>query len=231
MSVEADHSFLVPASSSAASDRSQAFERARKHSSLVRALRIAFPVCALLIVSFYFVFSSWSISVGDMKASVRRIEINKERLRMVDPKLEGETDNRGVYEVTADFAEQEIAKPSIVHLTAVRAEVNNSKKKSWTRLTAPQGVFDTTQEELVLTGAIKIKSSSGMVAHLTRADMDMRTQRAVSNEPVIVEALNGTINADTMEFLIKDRTVIFRENVRVHIYKRPPKKKDGEKSQ
>lgn len=227
MSVEADNGFLTGLGETygRSGDRGAALRAAHRHSRWVRALRVGLPALALAIASSYFVFARWSITLGDMQASVRRIEINRERLRMVDPKLEGVTKKRGSYEVTADYAEQEIANPGFVYLTKVLAQ-SHAPDKKWTRLTSPEGTFDTKNESLVLTGAIKITSSSGLTVHLTRADVDLRSQRAVSNKPVIVEALNGTINADTMEFLMSDRVVFFRDNVRVHIFKRPPKGAD-----
>lgn len=220
MAVGAEHS-VSAARPPAREDRRAVFERARRHSRLVRVLRVAFPLCALAILGLYFFSTGLTVAIGDMEASVSRVEIDKDRLRMVDPKMEGVTEDQGAYTVTADFAEQEIANPNIVHLTEVRARLDSSSQE-WTRLTAPQGVFNTRKEMLELTGDIKVTSSSGMTTHLTRADIDMRAQHAVSDEPVLVEGLNGTINAETMEVRFEERAVIFRGNVRVHTYKRPP---------
>lgn len=230
MAVGADHSDAA-ARPEARGERGSVFERARRHSRFVRVLRVAFPLCAVAILGLYFFSSGFTVAVGDMEASVSSIEIDKDRLRMVDPKMEGVTDDNGTYTVTADFAEQEIANPNIVHLTEVRARLDNPSQ-SWMRLTSPQGVFDTGEGMLELTGDIEVTTSSGMTSHLTRADIDMNARRAVSDEPVLVEAMNGTINADSMELLFEARRVIFRGDVRVHVFKRPPdtKQENGQES-
>lgn len=208
-------------------DRSPSFRRARNHTRLVKILRIAFPASAILLVGLYYATSSITVSIGDLQASVKRIEINRDRLRMIDPTMEGVTEDKGAYTLTAAYAEQEIKNPSLVHLTAVRADMD-SAENGWTRMTAPTGLFDTAKEILVLTGDIKVATSSGMTSHLTRAGINMKTQRIVSDQPVVVKALNGTINSNTMEILMSEKTVIFRGNIRVHIYKRPVKNKGGQ---
>ncbi len=232
MAVEVDHSFAEPAAPpmAASVERQRAFERAQRHSRIVRILRIAFPVCAVAIMGLYFLSSKFTISIGDMKASVARIEVNKNRLRMIEPRLEGVTDKKGAYFVTAAYAEQDIANTSIVHLNKVRAKIENPEQ-GWTRLTAPEGKFDTEKETLLLLGDIRVGSSSGMTSRLSRAEIDMKTQRTISSEPVLVKALNGTINSNTMEIFNAERTVIFRGNVRVHILKKPAKKTGGDTKQ
>lgn len=234
MAIEANHEFSLSRAQEGSSftpyDRAPSFRRAERHTRIVKILRIAFPVTAVLLLGLYYVTSSISVSIGDLQASVKRIEINRDRLRMVDPKMEGVTKDKGAYTLTADYAEQEIKNPSLVHLTAVRADMN-SAKKGWTRMTAPTGLFDTTKEILVLTGDIRIATSSGMTSRLTRAGINMKTQRIVSDQPVVVKALNGTINSKTMEILMSEKIVIFRGDIRVHIYKRPVKNKDAKSAQ
>jgi lipopolysaccharide export system protein LptC len=230
MAVGAEHS-VASARPTGRSERRAVFQRARRHSRLVRLLRVVFPLCAVAILGLYFFSSGLTVAIGDMEASVSSVEIDKDRLRMVDPKMEGVTEDKGAYRVTAEYAEQEIANPNIVHLSEVRARLDNPSQ-GWIRLTSPQGVFDTNKEMLELTGDIKVSSSSGMTSHLTRAELDMSARRAVSDEPVLVEAMNGTINAESMELLFEERRVIFRGDVRVHIFKRPPetKQKNGRES-
>lgn len=203
-------------------DRQRAAEQARRHSTVVRVLKMALPVCALALCGLYFISWRLTVSIGDFEASVKTIEVSRERLRMIEPKLEGVTKKNGTYTVTAEFAEQEVSKPGIVYLTTVRADVDNPDQ-GWTRMTAPSGTFDTKQETLTLTGDIQVASSSGLKSRLTRADINMRTQKVVSEEPVLVQALNGTINSKTMEIQMTERIVIFRGDIRVHIYKRPAK--------
>lgn len=226
MAIDADHLYPVTAPRSAppADMRTRAIRQARRHTKLVQVLRIAFPLCALVIVALYFLSSKITISVGGMQASVARVEISKDRLRMVNPKLEGVTDKKGVYAITADYADQEPSDTSIIHLTAVRAEVNDPAE-SWTRMTAPKGRFDTKKEALTLTGEIKVASSTGVTSLLSRADIDMKTQVVVSNEPVKVTFPDGKLDSRAMRIRISDRIITFKGDVRVHTL---PPAKEGE---
>jgi len=204
--------------------RSKSLNQARSHTRLVRVLRIALPLLALGVGAFYFHSPRISVSIGDLEASVGSITIDKGKLRMLNPKLEGANDKQGTYTVTAKYAEQEVANPDIIHLIDIKAQINNAKK-GWSRLSAPKGIFETKTEMLELIGDIRTAQSGGMTARLTRASIDMKTQTIVSNEPVDVDFLNGTVRSETMTIHTEEKRVIFRNNVRVHIRKRPEKTK------
>ena len=64
-----------------------------------------------------------------------------------------------------------------------------------------------------------------MTAQLTQATIDMKTHLIVSEQPVVVEFLNGTVRSELMTLNHDKRIVVFRDQVRVHIRKRPDAKK------
>ena len=204
--------------------RSKSLIRARSHTRLVRVLRIALPLLALGVGALYFHSPRIAVSIGDLEASVGSIVIDKGKLRMVNPKLEGANDKQGTYSVTARYAEQAVANPDIIHLTDIKAQINNASK-GWSRLSAPKGIFETKTEKLELIGDIRTAQSGGMAARLSRASIDMKTQIITSDEPVDVDFLNGTVRSDTMTIHMEEKRVIFHNNVRVHIRKRPEKTK------
>ncbi|MEC9368829.1 MAG: LPS export ABC transporter periplasmic protein LptC [Pseudomonadota bacterium] len=203
----------------------RAFDKAARHTRLVRILRIGLPLLALLVFSLYLFSGRLTVTLGDMQASVERVEIRKDTLRMVNPKLEGANQKQGQYVITADYAEQDVGDPNTIRLTNVKSEMTESKR-GWSRLSAPKGVFHTKLEQLELLGGIDIASSNGMKAHLLNASVDLRTQIVKTNDPVDVEFLNGTIRSDRMDLGAQEKWVIFRDRVRVHIHKRPTKPVD-----
>ena len=73
-----------------------------------------------------------------MDASVAAIVIEKGILRMVNPKLEGANKEKGIYVVTAKYAEQAVANPDLIQLTQIKAEMIDAAK-GWSRLSAPKG--------------------------------------------------------------------------------------------
>lgn len=203
--------------------RAKAFRRAYAHSRVVRILRIALPSIAVVIGVAFLATSNLTFTVGDNTASVDRIEIGNDALRMINPKMEGATGDKGTYKVTADYAEQDLKKPATIRLNTIRAEVLDPKK-SWSRLKAPKGTFYTKEEKLDLFGDIEVTTSKGMSASLKTATMDMKSQTMRTHDPVVVRLLNGTVHSDTMEIKLDESRVIFRNQVRVHLRKRPANK-------
>ncbi len=207
-------------------DREQSLKRARSHSKLVSRLRIALPILAVAVSGLYFISPKLHVSIGNMDASVESLVIEKGNLRMVNPKLEGANKEKGVYVVTAKYAEQAVANPDIIHLTEIKAEMNDAKK-GWSRLSAPKGKFETKTEKLQLIGDIRAAQSTGMVAHLKRADVNMKEQIVISKVPVTVTFPSGVLDSHSMHLNMPASEVVFEGDVRVRLEqeKKPDKVK------
>jgi lipopolysaccharide export system protein LptC len=197
-----------------------AFRAADRHTKLVRVLRRALPVCAALAAALYLVTSKMSFSFGPLEASVERVEVREDALRMVNPKLEGFDKEKGGYSVTADYAEQSVSTPNLIRLFTIKAEMAGADK-DWSRLTAKGGDFDSKAERLTLREDIVVSTSSGMSGALEIATIDMKSQTLTSERPVAFDLINGTVRADTMEMQGAKRLLNFRGRVKVHIRKRP----------
>ena len=208
-----------------APDRVSAVAKARRHSRFVRAMRIALPVGAIAVLGLYFTSSNLTISLGNMQASVGDIEINRDSLRMINPKLEGVTDKNGAYVLTADYAEQDTSDLTTLYLHKVSAELTQPED-GWSRLTAPKGTFRTKKEELELLGGIDVTSSSGASARLERAVIDMKAQLIRSKDPVEVKTADGTLTADRLEISAAEKRIQFDGNVHLHIVKLPKRTKN-----
>lgn len=228
MTSDVDHPYAISGkdflSAPSLAQRSKSLDRARKHTRLVRVLRIALPVLTVAVSALYFMSPRIELSIGDISASVGGVVIDKGNLRMLNPKIEGVNGKQGTYTVTAKYADQVIANPDVIHLTDVKAQINNPTK-GWSRLSSPKGTFNSKTEKLELIGDIRTAQSGGMTARLSQATIDMKAQIIVSNEPVDVDFINGTVRSDTMIIYTEEKRVIFRKNVRVHIRKRSEKTK------
>lgn len=203
--------------------RARAFRAAHRHSRMVRIMRIFLPAASLCVFAVYVLTSNITISIGNHTASVAKLELDGDSLRMVNPKMEGATEANGKYSVTADFAEQDISDPSTMRLNRITAQTTDAKKV-WSRLTAPRGIFYSKAEKLDLFEAIEVSSSNGLAASLKSATINMKTQVVRTQDPVVVRMLNGTVHAHTMELDMKKRRVIFRHQVKVHMRKKPSNK-------
>src|SRR5262245_21580114 len=87
-------------------DRKAAFDRARKHTLLVRSLRLALPFCAVLMFASYGLFMQRSISVawGDKKVEVDGISLSNQALVAHNPRYTGFDKQGGEFEVRAATA-------------------------------------------------------------------------------------------------------------------------------
>ena len=231
MTTDADHSYAMAGRdflrSPSIRERAKSLMRARRHSRLVRSLRILLPILAAGVGALYFISPNIHLSIGDMDASVSGIVIEKGNLRMVNPKLEGANKKQGAYAVTAKYAEQAVANPDFIRLTELTAEMNDARK-GWSRLTSPTGMFETKTEKLELIGDIHVAQSNGMTALMTHANVDMKSQIVVSDQPVQVDFPSGKLDALAMWLNMDEKEVRFQGDVRVRMDQK--KTPAGEKS-
>jgi lipopolysaccharide export system protein LptC len=211
-------------------DRERAFVNAERHTRLVRFLRKALPVVAVLVLFCYFITSrlGLSISVGDFTASIDGIEVSDGNLRMTNPKLEGADKKNGKYVIGADYADQDMKDPKIIKLHAIKAELS-SADGGWSRMKAVRGVFNSKSERLVMQDKITVATSSGITGELKHASLMAKTQTLRSHRPVFFNLPNGTISARALTFRSSDSTLTFRGKVRVHVVKKEATPKQAAK--
>lgn len=209
-----------------AEDRNTAFRRARRHSYLVRILKFALPTISICSLALYFITSSISFSVGDLKGSIGKIEVSKDGLRMVNPRLEGFTDKNSKYVVVAEDAVQNLKNPNLIKLNSIDAKMTD-EKRGWSRVLAANGSFHTKKEVLKLRGGIRVTSSSGIVADLDAADLNMKKHSIVSKTPVVVKMTTGRVSANNMIINTKSKTIQFDGAVRVHISREAASQKEN----
>ena len=200
-------------------DRRRAFQRARLHTMLVKVLRIVLPLGALVAFSTYFIFAEFSLSVGNFKGTISGVQLQSDRLTMLNPVLEGATADGGTYSVRADRAIQNLAAPDNVELETIRALLTQADGEK-VELDARTGTFQTKQQRLTLAGGIDIKNTRNESAKLSRAVINLKRQTVATNEPVRVELTAGRVLANTMLMRLEHNTVRFDGNVRVTIHPR-----------
>ena len=204
----------------AAEERRRAFHNAERHTKLVAILRKVLPAFALIVLAAYFISSrmSASVSIGDMTASVGGIEIADGNLRMVNPKFQGADKKNGKYVIGADYADQDIKKPNLIKLHAIKADLAGVDG-GWSRMTAARGLFDNKTGRLVMRDGINIATSSGVAGELARASLDTKNQILRSHSPVSFVLPNGTVSANGLTYDAAKRTLTFRGKVTVHMVK------------
>jgi lipopolysaccharide transport protein LptA len=201
--------------------RARAFQRARRHSALVRILRIGFPIASVVFLGSYGLFVQRSISVGEGKLTVGPVSLSTEYLTMHAPRYEGYNTDGSHYVVNAKSAVQNLKQQNEIKLNDIDGKLSQTNN-AFTTLTAVRGNYDSKANELELFENINVKSSDGMTALLSRAKIYIKENRIVSEEPVDVLMTTGTLRGNSMVLLQKSHEVTFSNGVTAKL-KVPPR--------
>jgi lipopolysaccharide export system protein LptC len=181
-------------------DTDRAFRAARKHSRYVRILRIAVPAVVVVVLG-GFVLWTWLNPMrllAKLPDNMGDLVISGTKITMEQPRLTGFTRDARPYEVTAKAAAQDLTRPNIVELRELHAKFQ-MHDQSQTVLTAEDGIYDTKKEVLTLGKNTVIVSSSGYTVWLEHAIVDIRTSNVITEKPVRVKMLQGTLEAERLE--------------------------------
>jgi lipopolysaccharide export system protein LptC len=94
-------------------------------------------------------------------------------------------------------------------------------------MTAVTGIYDAKGETLKLDRDILLNSSTGYQGHLSEALIDIRKGNVVSEHPVEVKLLQGTLNANRLDILDSGDLVRFHGGVVMDIMLNQPPSKTG----
>ena len=200
--------------------RQLAFSRAQRHSRAVFILRRLLPVLAVFCCFAYFVTGKFSLQFKDHKVSVEKIDVNKNVLKMTNPRLEGHDKKAGSYLVTAATATQKANSPYVIRLDTIDGKLDHPKNGT-VFLKAQTGVFDTKQEILQLSGDLEVKAPNGMIARLDTAKITFKQQKITSDKPVYVQMDSSTIRADKIHIDGLTKIITFQDRVKVRLIKTP----------
>ena len=183
-------------------DSERAFRAARRHSRLVRMLRISIPAVVVLgttVIVLITYFNPLRV-LGQVPIDVGSLVVSGSKITMEHPRLSGFTNDARAYELSADAAKQDLTKPDLIELRNLRATVE-MQDKATIEMLATTGTYDSKGEMLKLDQNIMLSSSTGYSGHLSEAMIDMRKGYVVSKHPVELQLLQGTLNANRLEII------------------------------
>lgn len=199
-----------------AGDRTTDFRSARRHSVLVRLMRVGFPLASLALVAIYAVTLMKSSGYGTGLPEVAVPRIIPEKLTMDNPRYEGFQPDGGRYLVKAQTAVQNLKSPNLIDLNVIEGDFWQADKTK-TTLLAARGTFDNKGNVLDLFESIDVASESGLKAKLTRATVHVKDAIVVSKEPVVVELPSGVVRSKEMTLRQKAKEVTFTGGVNTHL--------------
>lgn len=194
--------------------RTKAHGRAVRHSARVRLLRRVIPVAASLAVlgiAGVVLYSPFAGSIPNV--SVGPISVSGTKVTMENPRLSGFKKGERGYEVTADSALQDVRKPALIELQAMKGRLATDEKGGLAYLEAKGGLFDSTKESLVLHENIRLWTDKGEEARLKSASVDLKTGSVKSSETVVVTVPNGSVTADSLDVVENGKVISFIGNV------------------
>lgn len=204
-------------------DRDRAFKAARRHTHLVRSLRVLLPtaaVAAFIVFSGRLALDSWLRPAG---ITVGPVRIDSKNLTMETPRYEGFGKDGSAYRVRAREAITDLRQTGPVRLNEIDGVLTQTTGVA-TNLKAVWGTYDQKKDILELYERIDIEGSTGMQARLSRATVFTKESRVVSDEPVWARNETGTITARSMVLEQKARKAAFRDDVHVTLSSNRPEK-------
>ena len=207
-----------------AQKRLKIFRQARRHSWVVRGLRVLLPLAALASAAFYFIGVQVKLTTPQGEFTAKIPTFDGENFKMENPSYTGVTNEGGKFSIKAKAGYQDIRNANVIKLHDIDGHLTQISS-DWAHLIANNGIYDSKSELLNLAGDVKVTSSNGMVAYLKSADVRTKEQIITTKDPVRVELATGTtIESDTMVINAKDKEITFEGNVRSHLVRAPDTK-------
>lgn len=202
-------------------DRESAFRRAKWHSRLVNVLRVALPITAAGLLASYAVFVRHSIRVETAThkgvITTGPVTPSFDNLTMSNPRYDGFNQKDGSqYSVSAEKAVTDLSPKKPVALERITGKL---VQPDGTRvsLAAAKGRFFQKTEKLDLFGGIRIETSSGVHAQLSKARVEPKQGIITSDEPVDIWMGAGHVRGTRMVLQQKARTINFDGGVAVRL--------------
>jgi lipopolysaccharide export system protein LptC len=171
--------------------RLRAFGAARRHSRLVRILRVAAPGSLILAVTLLVLaalFNPFRNLPGEV--SIDSLGIDGMKITMGRPKLTGVRQDGRAYVVNAAKAIQDVTRPTMVELRQIDGELGMADNQT-VHITAAVGFYDSVKQTLDVSQDVRIHNANYDV-RLDSANVDFKNGVYKSDKPVTVVMSNGT---------------------------------------
>lgn len=199
------------------------FRRAARHSRLVRLLRIAVPGIVLLSMAAIVgvsIFNPFRI-LAKLPLDMSNVVVSGTKITMETPHLSGFSPDGRPYELWARAATQDLTDPDNVELATLRAKVMMEDRSTMT-MDARTGKFNSKAQMLYLYKDIFLQTTTGYEARLTEATIDIANGTVLSDKPVDVKLLNGTLLGQKMRITEHGDLVRFDGGVSMNLKMDPP---------
>jgi lipopolysaccharide export system protein LptC len=184
------------------SDIGRLVRAARRHSRLVRIVRVVLPAgivlaLAALVLNAY--FDPLRI-LEKLPAVSGKLGVQGSKITMELPKIAGFTRDSRSYEMTAETAIQDMAKPDMVDLKNLRATVE-LPGANLVEITAGSGIYNTKSEQLLMRDKVTFATAHGYRGKMAEATVNVKQGHIVSEQPVELVLPDGLLKANRLEIV------------------------------
>lgn len=199
--------------------RQRAYARARAHSRLVRFLRRALPLGALMLFGVFMLASFNLFTRESAEVDISGLQISAGEVAMENPRVQGTSSSGQGYDIVAVRAFQSLADPQTVRFEQVKGKITDSDGAT-TEVAAREGLFRGSEESVTLTGNVVIARPNGdrMQADRVVVNLDSGTMQATGT--VRMQTANGNMAADRMSVDESGDKVSFEGPVRMLMHYR-----------
>jgi len=192
----------------------EVYRHARRHTGLVRWLKIILPALAGAgIVAFVVAMKVVTSDIAEL-FTLAGVAIDSKSLVMEKPHLSGFKGTEHSYEVHAERAVQDLANPKIVKLEEIKAEFGLTSEVK-VSLDATAGIFDGDNEILELSDGISVSSTDGYKAKLDQAKVNFDDGSMLSNGSIEISSSDGMIRSRSLSVSDRGKKIVFAGGVSV----------------
>lgn len=204
--------------------------QAAARSRLVRRLRIALPVFALVLVATFFFNTKSNTPDATFLKDFENLAASSDELRMANPRFTGVDENGRPFLITANAAIQGAENKDIVELEKPRAVQGDADETSV--VTADKGLFLRDENILQLSEGVMLEHEIGNNVYVIRspaATVDIKDELVSTDAGVDGDGPGGgALKADRMRAYNAEDRIVFEGNVSMRIYPNSVDKKSDE---
>ena len=165
---------------------------------MVRVLRIAFPLVALILLTSIFLYSNTrkirdGLIIPD--AELAELAIGQ---KITNPHFSGVTNAGDAFSISAEWALPDAPRPDTIDLSKPVTTIDFQDGRSLKTRSA-SGSLDLQKNEATLSGGVSLLTSDGYDARSDELILNFETGNVESPGPVVAEGPLGSIEAGAME--------------------------------
>ncbi len=191
---------------------------ARRHSAMIRLVRLALAV-AMLGLAGHVAQSIVTAALAPETAAPPQI-VTDEDVRMVNPRFTGRDAAGAPYELTAQAAvrsAESAATTALENPRLVYLDADGASDEDGSIVTATTGVYDRGAGVLDLFGDVEFNTEGGYRFTTTHARVFVEDGRVVGEEPVEGQGPIGAVQAQSFEIFDSGERIVFRNAVEARI--------------